>query len=171
MDLSRPTCALALTRLHAKAQPLDLDGALGHEPLRDAGCEGAERTPIRVAEASVLARGDHQSAALTLEAERLDQHRTCFEPEFVQPGRFLAAGPLQRKRLACHVERPKRTALHRQYAHAHRHATAGGGDTQLTALLDHHQQRRGVEQRKAAIGHQAQQPQLRPREHGVGLWT
>ena len=113
MDLPGPACALTLARLHAKTQSLDLDRALGHEPLCDAGRESVERAPVGVAEATVLAGGDHQPAALALQAEGLDQHRPSFEPELVQPGRFLAAGPIQRKRLAGHVKGAKRAALHR----------------------------------------------------------
>ena len=39
-------------------------------------------------------------------------------------------------------------------------APADAGDAQLAALLDHDQQRVGVEQRQAAVGHQAKQPEL-----------
>ena len=160
VDLPRPARALALARLHAVAQPLDLDRALRRQPLRDARRERAQRLPVGAAEAAVAAQRDHQAAAVALHAQRLDQRGARLEPQFVQPRRLLPARAIQRHRLALAVERAQRAALDRHDPQAHGLLAAGGRHAQLAALLDHHQQRAGVEQRQAAIGHQPQQPQL-----------
>ena len=160
VDLARPACTLALPRLHAVAQTFDLDGALGRQTLGDARREGAQRLPVGLAEASLIAQHDHQAGAVRLHVERLDQHRAGLESEFVQPRRLLAAGAIERHGLALEVQRPERGALHGRDPQPHRRCAAARRDTQLAALLDHHEQRARVEQRQAAVGHQPQQPQL-----------
>ena len=83
----------------------------------------------------------------------------------MQPRRLLPARALQRERLAREVDRAERAALHRHDPQARRARAARRRHAQLTALLDHHQQRGRVQQREPAVGHQAQQPQLRSGQH------
>ena len=165
VNLPRPARALALACLHAVAQPLDLDRALGLQPLRDACRERAQRLPVGTSEARVPAQRDHEAPALTFHAERLDEQRARLDPQFVQQRGVLSAGTIHCHWLALPVEGAQGAAFDRHDAQSRSALAAGGRDAQLAALLDHHQQRAGVEQRQAAIGHQAQQPQLRSRQH------
>jgi hypothetical protein len=160
VDLPRPARALALAGLHPVAKPLDLDRALGGEPLRDARRKGLQCLPVGTAKAASAAQGDDQSAALALHAQRLHQRRTGLEAEFVQPGRLLPAGAIERECVAGEVDVAECASLHRGDAQARRGGAARGGHAQLATLLDHDEQRAGVKQCEAAIGHQAQQPQL-----------
>ncbi len=171
VDLPRPARALALTRLHAVAQPLDLDRALRLQALGDARRERAQSLAVGTSEARVPAQRDHETSALTFHAERLDEQRARLDPQFVQQRRVLPAGTIHRHRLALAVERTQRAAFDRHNAQPRAALAAGGGNAQLATLLDHHQQRARVEQREAAIGHQTQQPQLGSGEHSAGLWT
>ena len=160
VDLPRPARALALARLHAVAQAFDLDRALGCQTLRDARRERAQRLAIGAAEAAVFAQRDHQAAALVLHAQRLDQHRARLEPEFVQPRRLLAARAVERDRLALEVQRAQRAALDRRDPQAHGAAPLLAATRSSPRSSMTTSKRAGVQQRKPAVGHQAQQPQL-----------
>ena len=72
----------------------------------------------------------------------------------------LAAGAVERPRLARLVQGPERAPFDGRDSQARGGLPAAGGDAQLAALLDQDQQGVGIEQRKAPVGHQAQQPQL-----------
>ncbi len=61
----------------------------------------------------------------------------------------LPARAVQRHRLAREVDRPQGASLYGHDPNARRAVAARGGHTQLATLLDHHQQRAGVEQRQA----------------------
>ena len=166
VDLARPACALALTRLVAVAQTPELGRADLLEPPREVGREGSHVGAAPVGEAAVAAQRDDQPGRPVLDDERLDQRRSRLETQLVQPRRILAARRIERERLAGTIEAAKGAPRDGHDVQT-RFARAFGGDhAQLGLLLERDQERVGLEQPLPADGREADQPDLGFRQHG-----